>query len=97
MISCPVIFLSSFKTKNFLRGHRFPVPKHKIFFGTHRALEIKVIIGEIIKTILLARVGTITSLNNNLTASAIGCNRPNGPTTLGPLLICIRPITLLSA
>ena len=32
----------------------------------------------------LAAVGLINSLVSNLTASAIGCNKPIGPTRLGP-------------
>lgn len=33
--------------------------------------------------------GRIGSLMNNFTPSATGCNRPNGPTTLGPLRACM--------
>ena len=41
--------------------------------------------------------GMIVSLKNSFTPSAIGCSRPNGPTTFGPLRSCIHPMTLRSA
>lgn len=43
-----------------------------------------------------ARTGWIGSLMNNFTPSAIGCRRPNGPTTLGPLRSCMYPRILRS-
>lgn len=33
--------------------------------------------------------GRMGSLINNLTPSAIGCNNPKGPTTLGPFRSCM--------
>ena len=33
---------------------------------------------------------------SNFIPSAMGSNSPNGPTTLGPFLSCIAPITFLS-
>ena len=39
----------------------------------------------------------MVSLRSILTASAIGCSRPNGPTTFGPLRSCIAARTLRSA
>lgn len=40
--------------------------------------------------------GRIGSLINSLMPSAIGCNRPYGPTTFGPLRSCIYPSTFRS-
>ena len=57
----------------------------------------KVSIGAIRKTTRFAPVGMINSLVISLSASAKGCSRPNGPTTLGPMRNCINPITLRSA
>ncbi len=56
----------------------------------------KVIIGEIRKTIGFAPDGITVSLRNSLIPSAKGCNRPSGPTTLGPLRSCIQPMILRS-
>ena len=42
-------------------------------------------------------VGMIVSLVSIFSASAKGCHRPNGPTTLGPLRACIAASTLRSA
>ena len=44
----------------------------------------------------LAAVGTMISLKISLTASAIGCSRPSGPTRFGPGRIWIQPIALRS-
>src|ERR1700761_8479764 len=46
---------------------------------------------------LLAPAGTINSLKKNLSASAMVCSRPNGPTTLGPRRICTAAQILRSA
>lgn len=40
--------------------------------------------------------GRMGSLINSFTPSAIGCSRPYGPTTLGPLRSCMYPSTLRS-
>ena len=45
----------------------------------------------------LAPVGIMVSFISIFTASAKGCMRPKGPTTFGPLRICIAAITLRSA
>ncbi len=60
-------------------------------------LRMKVSIGAATNTTRLAPAGRIVSLNSSLTPSAIGCSRPNGPTTLGPLRSCMAAITLRSA
>ena len=41
--------------------------------------------------------GMIVSFISIFSASAKGCHRPNGPTTLGPLRNCIAASTLRSA
>jgi hypothetical protein len=41
--------------------------------------------------------GTTSSLTTNFRPSAIGCSKPQKPTTLGPRLLCIEAITFLSA
>jgi hypothetical protein len=46
----------------------------------------KPINGDRIKIHLLERRGNIISLNISLIASAKGCNIPQNPTTLGPIL-----------
>ena len=56
----------------------------------------KVSIGAMMNSTLLAPDGMMVSLVISFSASAIGCKRPNGPTTLGPLRICMAPITLRS-
>lgn len=38
---------------------------------------------------LLDLVGMMISLVNSFNASAIGCNKPFGPTRFGPIRICI--------
>ena len=38
--------------------------------------------------------GEMISLIISLNASAIGCSSPSGPTRLGPMRICIQPISL---
>ena len=50
-------------------------------------------IGATKKTSLSTLVGTMSSFSGSLSASAIGCSRPNGPALLGPGRFCIRPIT----
>ena len=45
---------------------------------------------------LLAWVGTKISLVKSLSASAIGCSNPQGPTRLGPIRTCIQPKNLRS-
>jgi hypothetical protein len=42
-------------------------------------------------------VGKIVSLVKSFKPSAIGCNNPHTPTTVGPFLICIEAKTFLSA
>ena len=56
----------------------------------------KVIIGARVNSSRSAPVGKIVSLKTIFSASAKGCHRPNGPTTLGPLRSWIAPITLRS-
>ena len=41
--------------------------------------------------------GKIVSFKNNFNPSAIGCNKPKKPTTLGPRRRCIPPIIFRSA
>lgn len=53
-------------------------------------------IGAKIKIIKLDELGIKVSLLRNFTASAIACNKPNKPTTLGPLRRCIEANTLRS-
>jgi len=43
-----------------------------------------------------ALVGTTISFSSSFTPSAMGCSRPRGPTRLGPMRICIQPISFLS-
>src|SRR5260221_116713 len=57
---------------------------------------IRVSMGAKMNRNLFAPVGTISSLNMSLIASAIGCSSPSGPTRLGPRRICIQPISFLS-
>src|SRR5437762_5738104 len=57
---------------------------------------MRVSIGAKMNRNLFAPVGTISSLNMSLMASAIGCNSPIGPTRLGPRRICIQPMSFLS-
>ncbi len=49
-------------------------------------LRIRTIKGASKKIVLLARVGTKSSLTSNFAPSATGCNRPQNPTTFGPFL-----------
>src|SRR3954470_12403305 len=58
--------------------------------------RVKLIRGASRKTTLSALDGMITSLTKNLMKSAKDWNRPNGPTTLGPLRICTPAQTLRS-
>ena len=55
---------------------------------TAQAINAKVIvtIGASIKIILFELAGIIISLKIYFNASANDCNKPNGPTTLGPCL-----------
>ena len=55
-----------------------------------------VITGAITNNALFALAGTIISFNSSLSASAIGCNKPAGPTRFGPIRTCIQPIILRS-
>ena len=50
--------------------------------------RVKVTIGAATKTTRLAPLGTTVSFISSFSPSAIGCNRPNGPTTFGPLRSC---------
>jgi len=47
--------------------------------------RVNVTIGAAIKTTRLAPLGMTVSLTSIFSPSAIGCSRPNGPTTFGPL------------
>ena len=58
--------------------------------------RLKVTIGASTKSMRLAPAGTMVSLNRHLIPSATGCNRPKGPTTLGPLRSWIAAHTLRS-
>ena len=58
---------------------------------------MKVTIGAMMNTTLLAPVGITVSLTNILMPSAIGCQMPMGPTTIGPWRSCMAAITLRSA
>ncbi len=58
---------------------------------------MKVSIGASRKTTRLAPAGRMVSLASSFTPSANGCSRPKGPTTFGPLRICIAAMTLRSA
>ena len=60
-------------------------------------LKTIVIMGASIKTILLEPLGIIFSFVISFKASAKLCSKPNGPTTFGPLLNCIKAKTFLSA
>lgn len=63
---------------------------------------------QMVSAIVKARMGAIINIEiedvrgrngsfvNSFTASAIGCNRPYGPTMLGPLRNCIYPKTFRS-
>jgi hypothetical protein len=53
-------------------------------------------IGAKTKIILLLFAGIINSLLISLTASAIGCNTPQNPTTFGPFRRCTDAISLRS-
>jgi hypothetical protein len=57
----------------------------------------KVSIGAIRNSNRLAPAGMIVSFMIIFSASANGCSRPKGPTTLGPLRSCIAASTLRSA
>ena len=59
--------------------------------------SMKVSIGANRNSTLFAPVGTMVSLSSIFSASAKGCSKPNGPTTLGPRRICIAAKTLRSA
>ena len=45
---------------------------------------------------MLAALGLMSSLVKSLSASAIGCSRPKGPTRLGPMRTCMKPSSLRS-
>ncbi len=57
----------------------------------------KVRIGASTKTTRLAPLGITVSFRKSFRPSAIGCNRPKGPTTLGPMRSCAAASTLRSA
>ena len=59
--------------------------------------RVKVTMGANTKTTGLALLGTIVSFISSFSPSAMGWNRPKGPTTLGPFRSCMAPITLRSA
>ena len=60
------------------------------------AAPTKIRIGARLKTGLSALSGTISSLINIFTASAIAWKMPHGPTRLGPMRFWMRPMTLRS-
>jgi hypothetical protein len=70
--------------------------KSKGIKDQHNILIIKVKIGERINKKKFEKLGITVSLLNNLKASAIACNKPYIPTTLGPLLRCIAANIFLS-
>lgn len=51
--------------------------------------RVRARVGAIINKVRDDVSGCVGSLVNNLTASAIGCSRPYGPTMLGPFRSCI--------
>ena len=53
--------------------------------------------GATTNTSLSTPVGMMSSLSGSLSASAIGCSRPNGPARFGPDRFCIRAMTRRSA
>ena len=59
-------------------------------------LSVNVNTGAKKKRNLLARIGTITSFNDNFKPSAKACKTPQKPTTAGPRRRWIEPITLRS-
>nr|YP_010194629.1 hypothetical protein LKZ09_mgp05 [Conidiobolus polyspermus]QZZ81368.1 hypothetical protein [Conidiobolus polyspermus] len=60
-------------------------------------LNTNVIYGATKNNILFACDTNIVSFITNFNPSANGCNTPNTPTLFGPNLLCIAPITFLSA
>jgi len=85
----------------FLKSASELLEKNGIMFVAtiNRTFEsyIKAIIGASRNKNLFEFLGIKTSLKNNFRASAIGCNKPKGPTTLGPCLDCIEAMIFLSA
>jgi hypothetical protein len=57
----------------------------------------KVSTGANIKRTVFALLGTMNSLVTSFNPSAIGCNKPQIPTTFGPFRRCIAAIILRSA
>ncbi|MNG37920.1 hypothetical protein D3C84_1254180 [compost metagenome] len=55
-----------------------------------------VMTGPITNRLVVALVGITISLSSSLSASAIGCSSPPGPTRFGPTRIWIQPISLRS-
>jgi hypothetical protein len=55
-----------------------------------------VMIGPMMNRLGVAFAGTTISLSSSLSASAIGCSRPSGPTRFGPTRMWIQPISLRS-
>ena len=58
---------------------------------------VMLIMGAMTKRGLSACAGTRSSLKKVLIPSAMGCNRPKGPTRLGPYRTWMRPRILRSA
>ena len=52
--------------------------------------------GAIRNTTLSARAGTMSSLSISLMGSARACNRPQGPTRIGPRRACMKARTFRS-
>ena len=65
--------------------------------ATITSAGIIVNIGAKKNNVLSAPAGVNSSLNMSLIPSAAGCNKPQGPTRLGPLRTCIRAAILRSA
>src|ERR1700751_3000789 len=59
--------------------------------------QITAIIGAAMKRGLYTWGGVRSSFNRNLTPSASGCSKPNGPTYVGPHRFCIWPTTFRSS
>ena len=72
-------------------------PRSKGITAQATSASIKVSIGARRKTTRLAPAGMIVSLVSSFSPSAIGWNKPKGPTTFGPLRICMDAMTLRSA
>lgn len=59
-------------------------------------LKVKVRMGAAMNMAKLAPLGKTVSFNKSFKPSAKGCNKPEKPTTFGPLRRCMAAITLRS-